>query len=156
MLVGLGALAAGTASLAVPAANAANGPTFRDCAFFGGIDPDFVQLFGATVTPQGTLTVLPSQNQVQLEASESSDPGDSSGHVTLTARVTSATVAAHTVSGAGTGKVFVSVPLEGSGTGKSYTISWAATFDNGEHKCPSAVTPGNETPKPFVVTVAHA
>jgi hypothetical protein len=59
------------------------------------------------------------------------------------------------VSGAGTGKVFVSVPLEGSGTGKSYTIAWAATFDNGEHKCPSGLTPENEKPKPFVVTVAH-
>jgi hypothetical protein len=100
--------------------------------------------------------VSPSQNQVQLEASESSDPFDNLGHVTLTATVTSPTVAAHTVSGAGTGKVFVSIPLEGSGTGKSYTISWAATFDNGEHKCPSAVTPENTTPKPFVVTVAHA
>jgi hypothetical protein len=155
MLLGLGALAAGTASLGVATASAANGPAFRDCSLAGGLDPDFVQLFGATVTPQGTLTVLPSQNQLSLEASESSDPLDNLGHVTLTATVTSPTVAAHTVSGAGTGKVFVSVPLEGSGTGKSYTISWAATFDNGEHKCPSGFTPENETPKPFVVTVAH-
>jgi hypothetical protein len=155
MLVGLGALAAGAASLGVSTANAANSPTFRDCSLAGGLDPDFVQLFGATVTPRGTLTVLPSQNQVQLEASESSDPGDNLGHVTLTATVTSPTVAAHTVSGAAVGKVFLSVPLEGSGTGKSYTISWAATFDNGNHQCPSAFTPENETPRPFVVTVAH-
>ena len=155
MLVGLGALAAGTASLGVPTASAANGPTFRDCSLAGGLDPDFLQLFGATVAPQGALTVKPSQNQLSLEASESSDPGDNLGHVTLTATVTSPTVAAHTVSGAGTGKVFVSIPLEGSGTGKSYTISWAAVFDSGNNPCPSQFHPENETPKPFVVTVAH-
>src|SRR5207245_1866415 len=104
LLVGLGALAAGTASLGVPTASAANGPTFRDCSLAGGLDPDFLQLFGATVAPQGALTVKPSQNQLSLEASESSDPGDNLGHVTLTATVTSPTIAAHTVSGAGTGK----------------------------------------------------
>jgi len=57
---------------------------------------------------------------------------------------------AQTVSGAGTGKVRVSVPLAPGA--KSYTISWAATFDNGNHQCPSVFTPENETPKPFVVT----
>src|SRR5260370_522906 len=58
-------------------------PSFGDCSFGGGLDPDFLQLSGATVSPQGTLTVSPSQGQVQLEASESSDPGDSSGRDTL-------------------------------------------------------------------------
>jgi hypothetical protein len=149
MLVGLGALAAGAASPGVPTASAANGPAYRDCSLALGLDPDFVQLLGATVSPQGTLTVLPSQRLVQLEGSESSDPGDSAGQVTLTATVNSRQ-GAQTVSGAGTGKVRVSVPLAPGG--KSYTISWAATFDNGNHQCPSAFTPENATPKPFVVT----
>jgi hypothetical protein len=149
MLVGLGALAAGAALPGVPTASAANGPAYRDCSLALGLDPDFVQLLGATVSPQGTLTVLPSQRLVQLEGSESSDPGDSAAHATLTATVSSRQ-GTRTVSGAGTGKVRVSVPLAPGG--KSYTISWAATFDNGNHQCPSAFTPENETPKPFVVT----
>jgi hypothetical protein len=149
MLVGLGALAGGAALPGVPTASAANGPAYRDCSLALGLDPDFVQLLGATVSPQGTLTVLPSQRLVQLEGSESSDPGDSAAHATLTATVSSRQ-GTQTVSGAGTGKVRVSVPLAPGG--KSYTISWAATFDNGNHQCPSAFTPENETPKPFVVT----
>jgi hypothetical protein len=149
MLVGLGALAAGAALPGVPTASAANGPAYRDCSLALGLDPDFVQLLGATVSPQGTLRVLPSQRLVQLEGSESSDPGDSAGLVTLTATASSRQ-GTQTVSGAGTGKVRVSVPLAPGG--KSYTISWAATFDNGNHQCPSAFTPENETPKPFVVT----
>ena len=154
ILVGLGALVVGTALLAVPAASAANSPTFRDCSIFvPGFDPDFVQLSGVTVSPQGSLTVSPSQNQVQLEASESSDPGDNLGHVTLNATVTAPKIPAQTVSGAGIGKVVLSVPLVGAGVGRSYTISWFATFDNGGHQCPSAQTPENTGPNPFVVTV---
>ena len=99
------------------------------------------------------MTVPPSQKQVQLEASESSDPGDSAGHVTLSSTVTAAHVPARTVSGAAVGRVVLSVPLIGSRPGRSYTINWAATFDNGMHQCPSAVTPENTSPNPFVVTV---
>jgi hypothetical protein len=152
VMVASGVVALAAAWVAVPAASAANGPTFRDCALPGGLDPDFVQLFGPAVTPQGTLTLRPSQKRVQLEASESSDPKDNEGHVTLTSTVTGPH-GSQTVSGAGTGKVFLSIPLAGSGTGKSFTISWAATFDNGFHECPSDATPENTTPKPFVVTV---
>jgi hypothetical protein len=149
MLTGLAALAAGTALAGGATASAANGPAYRDCSFALGLDPDFVQLLGATVGPEGALAVLPSQRSVQLEGSESSDPGDSAGQVTVTATVSSRQ-GAQTVSGGGTGKARVSVPLA-SGA-KTYTISWAATFDNGNHQCPSALTPENETPKPFVVT----
>jgi hypothetical protein len=99
------------------------------------------------------LSVSPSQNHVQLKASESSDPGDSLGHVTLAVTVTAPSVPPRTVSGAGTGAVVLSVPLIGSGTGRSYTISWSATFDNGMHQCPSSFTPQNTTPNPFVVSV---
>jgi hypothetical protein len=149
MLVGLGALAAGAGLPGVSPASAANGPAYRDCSLALGLDPDFVQLLGATVSPQGSLTVLPSQRLIQLEGSESADPGDSAGQDTLTATVSSRK-ATETVSGAGTGKVRVAVPLAPGA--ESYTISWAATFDNGDHQCPSPFTPENETPKPFVVT----
>jgi hypothetical protein len=153
----VGALIAVSASVAVPAAGAANGPTFRDCSLFvSGLDPDFVQLSGVTVSPEGALSVTPSQNSVAIEASESSDPEDNKGHVTLNVTVTAPNVEARTASGAGTGLVFLLVPLVGSGVGRTYTISWAATFDNGNHLCPSSVTPENTTPKPFVVTVTKS
>jgi hypothetical protein len=153
MLVGLGALAVGLAGVAVAAASAANGPTFRDCSLVGGLDPDFVQLLGVMVGPQGGLSVPRGQPQVQLEASESSDPGDNLGRVTLTATVTTPHVRAQTVSGAETGKVVLGLPLvKSQQEGRTYTISWAATFDNGNHLCPSAQTPENTEPHPFVVT----
>jgi hypothetical protein len=154
--VGLAALTLGAVSLAAPAARAANSATFRDCSFAAGFDPDFVQLSQVVVGPQGTLTVPPSQNQVRLEASESSNPGDSAGHVTLSSTVTSPQVPTHMVSGNGTGRVFLTIPLDGSQPGRSYTISWSATFDNGMHSCPSSQTPQNTSSRPFVVRVSGA
>jgi hypothetical protein len=152
--VGAAVLAVGLASPAIPAAGAANSPAFRDCSLFTvGVDPDFVQLLGATVTPEGTLTVPRSQKQVVLKASESSDPEDNKGHVTLNVSATSAHVPTQSLSGAGTGKVELAVPLRRRRMGRTYTISWSATFDNGGHQCPSANTPENTTPKPFLVTV---
>jgi len=154
LLAFAGALALCAVGVRISVANAANSPTFRDCSLVGGLDPDFVQLSGVTVTPQNTLAVRPSQNHAQIEASESSDPGDSAGHVTLTATISTPHRPVQTVSGAATGRVFLSLPLIGSGTGKSYTIGWAATFDNGNHPCPSpTLTPQNPGPNPFVVTV---
>jgi hypothetical protein len=153
-LLGVGALAAGGLSLAAPAAVAQNSQTFRDCSLLvQGFDPDFVQLFGVALSPQGALTVSPSQRQLQLEGSESSDPGDSAGHVTLKASISAPQVATKSVSGTGTGKVVLSVPLTRPRGGRTYTISWSATFDNGNHACPSPLTPENTTPKPFVVKV---
>ena len=129
---------------------------FRDCSLVGGVDPDFVELSGAIMASDGSLTVLSSQNSLGLTASESSDPGDSAGHVTLTATITSPGIPAQTVSGNGTGLVALQLPLVGSGAGRVYTISWAATFDNGPHGCPSLLTPANTPvdPHPFVITVA--
>jgi hypothetical protein len=106
-----------------------------------------------TVTPEGTLTVPRSQKEVPIEASESSDPGDSLGHVTLTVSVTALHVPTQSVSGEATGKVDLSAPLRRRKLGRSYTISWAATFDNGNHLCPSESTPENTTPKPFGVSI---
>jgi hypothetical protein len=153
MFVGVAALAAGTSWLAVAPAGAANSPTFRDCSFAGGTDPDFVRLSEVTVAPNGTLTVPAGQTQVTLEASESSNPGDNVGHVKLKAKVSSRHVRTQKRSGAGTGKVTLALPLNASSVGRSYTISWMDTTDNGHHHCPSAGTPENTSPKPFVVTV---
>jgi len=151
-----GLIALGCAAVPPPAAvSAANSPTFRDCSLLvEGVDPDFVQLDGATVTPSGSLTVSPSQNTLALVASESSDPGDQSQHLTITVTVRGSGVPTRVVSGAGTGRVLLSLPLAGSGRGRTYTIDWAATFDNGQHPCPGPDTPDNTTPNPFVVTVA--
>jgi hypothetical protein len=152
MLVGLGALALGSAALGAPVASAANTATFRDCALIGGIDPDFVALSGATAGPQGTLTT--SQNQVQLVASESADPGDNAGHDTFSVTVTAPNAPTRMLSGNGVGKVSLTVPLTGAPAGSSYTIAWMATFDNGNHSCPSSSTPENTMPAPFVVAVS--
>ena len=153
VLIGLTSVLAATAALTMPGAEASNSPTFRDCSFLvEGFDPDFVQLSGVTATGN-TLTVSKSQAEgVQVEASESSDPGDDMGHVTLTVTVTAAHGRPQTVSGAAVDKVFLAVPLQAV-RGRTYTINWAATFDNGGHVCPSSMTPDNTQPNPFVVTV---
>jgi hypothetical protein len=149
-----GLLAATFAVIPSAPASAANSPTFRDCSLLvEGVDPDFVQISGVAVSPQGTLTVPVSQNSVQLTASESSDPGDQSQHLTFSVTVSSAKLSARTVSGAGTGRVVLVIPLIGSGRGRTYTIDWMAAFDDGQHPCPGADTPDNPTPSPFVVTV---
>ena len=145
LVVALGAMAASIS-------NAANSPTFRDCSFVGGLDPDFVQLTGAGVGPGGALSAK-STKAVKLEASESSDPGDSSGHDTFKVTVKAPGSPARKVSGAATGKVILKLPLVGSPNGKTNTVSWSATFDNGNHMCPSSQTPQNLTPHPFVIKV---
>jgi hypothetical protein len=152
-LAGLGAVLAGLVMLAVGTAGAANSPTYRDCSFVGGLDPDFVQLMGTTAGPNNTLTVPASQGQVQVKASESSDPGDSNGHDTLKVTVSAPNVAPRTVSAAGTGMAIATVPLSGAASGASYTVDWIATFDNGNHLCPGSQTPQNAMSNPFVVTV---
>jgi hypothetical protein len=141
----------GGAVAVVASAPAANSPAFRDCAFAGGVDPDFVQLLGATAGSNGALTV-DSAKPAQVKASESSDPGDGSGHDTLKISVSGPGISNRTASGQGVGKVVVNVPLDGAQEGQSYTISWSATFDNGNHSCPSSQTPQNSSPRPFVVT----
>jgi len=150
------ALAAGY--LVIPAsspASAANSPTFRDCSLLvEGVDADFVQISGVTVTPSGGLTVPASQKAVTVVASESSDPGDQSQHLTFTVTVSAPHLPSRAVSGAGIGKVVLTVPLNGSGAGRTYTLDWAAGFDNGQHLCPGPDTPDNTAPDPFAVTVA--
>jgi hypothetical protein len=155
-LLGLCTLALVVCWQAPASADAANSPTFRDCSLVGGVDPDFVQLTGVAVGPGGSLIVSRGRTQVGIEASESSDPGDNMGHVTLNVKVSSPKQPTVERSGAGTGKVVLSIPLENSKTGRRYTISWADTTDNGSHVCPSSNTPQNTTPMPFVVTVQKA
>jgi hypothetical protein len=150
-----GLIAFAAAWIPVQAAGAANSPAFRDCSFFAGLDPDFIQLSGATVGSPSALFVTSSQTSVTLKASESSDPGDSSGHDTFSVTVTGPGIAPQTVSGQGTGEVTLSVPLSGVAAGGQYTLNWAATFDNGFHMCPSGQTPQNSTTgaNPFVLNV---
>jgi hypothetical protein len=153
-------LAGTIVSLIAPTVWAENSPILRDCSFLAlpvaSVDADFVLLSGDTLkSDNGKLTVLPTQDSLDLTASESTDQGDQAGHVTLTATITSPEIGSQTVSGEGTGFVILVLPLNGSGVGRVYTISWAATFDNGQHMCPSAITPSNTSPNPFVVTVAN-
>jgi hypothetical protein len=136
-------------------AGAANSPTFRDCSFIAGLDPDFVQLSAVGTGPGGTPTVGRTQPSVTVEASESSDPLDNLGHVTLSVTVTGPGATPRTVSGGALDHVFLSVPLSGVAPGGQYTLSWAATFDNAVHACPSSGTPQNTnmSPNPFVLSV---
>jgi hypothetical protein len=134
-------------------AGAANSPTFRDCSFVLGIDPDFVQLSGAATGPGGALAVSSAQSSVAVEASESSDPFDNLGHVTLSVTVTGPGATPTTVSGGALDHVILSVPLSGVAAGGAYTLNWSATFDNGIHMCPSTGTPQNMSPIPFVLGV---
>src|SRR5207253_3079373 len=75
--------------------------------FVAGFDPDYVQISGVTVTPQGTLTVLPRQTSVQVTASESSDPADNLCHVTLSVAVAGSRGPARLRSRAGTASVLL-------------------------------------------------
>jgi hypothetical protein len=149
-----GLLASAVAVIPPAPASAANSPTLRDCSLLvEGVDPDFVQISGVTVSPQGALTVPVAQRSVELIASESSDPGDQSQQVTFSVTLASAKLPSRTLSGAGTGRVVLDAPLAGSGRGRTYTIGWAAVFDNGEHPCPGSDTPDNPGPSPFLVSV---
>jgi hypothetical protein len=152
--VGLAALAAALASPAIPTADAANSPTFRDCSLLvSGLDPDFVEISAVKVSKSGALTVQRGQTSVGMLASESSDPGDMENHVTFTVSVSSPGLLTHTVSGEGVGKVMLAAPLRRSHVRRTYTVEWAATFDNGGHLCPSEKTPENTSANPFIVTV---
>ncbi len=153
MLLWAGLVALLVGWLPATPAGAANSPTFRDCSFVLGIDPDFVELSGAATGPGGALAVSSSQPSVTVEASESSDPFDNLGHVTLSITVTGPGATSRTVSGAALDHVILSVPLSGVVAGGAYTLNWSATFDNGIHMCPSTGTPQNMSPIPFVLGV---
>ena len=154
-------LAGAIVSLNGPTIWAENSPILRDCALGTppppATDPDFVVLSGDTLrSGSGNLMVLRRQKSLDLTASESVDSGDNANKVTLTATITSPGIPSHTVSGGPeTGFVILALPLHASRVGRVYTISWAATFDNGQHMCPSSITLSNTTPKPFVVTVVN-
>ncbi len=148
-------VATGVFMAAIGTAQAANSPTMRDCSFSGGVDADFVQISGVSVNGSD-LTVSSTKRHVSLEASESSFPGDDMNHVTLHAKVKSRGIKAKKVSGGGAGVVKLKIPLKHRTAGRAYKVSWTATFDNGNHMCPSSATPANTTPMPFTVTVASA
>jgi hypothetical protein len=143
------------AALWVPAniAGAANSPAFRDCAHVFGLDPDFVQLTGATIGPDGRLAVTSSQAAVTLKASESSIPGDNLNKVSFSVTVSGTGSGTKTISGTGVGHVTLSVPLGGVAAGGHYSLDWTATFDNGTHSCPGPADPQNPSSNPFVLSV---
>jgi hypothetical protein len=143
------------AALWVPAniASAANSPAFRDCAHVFGLDPDFIQLTGATIGSDGRLAVTSSQAAVTLKASESAIPGDNLNRVSFSVTITGSGAGMRTFSGTGVGHVTLSVPLGGVATGGHYSLDWSATFDNGTHRCPGPADPQNPTSNPFVLSV---
>ena len=153
---------------------AVNGPIIRDCSFgqlapFAPIDPDFVLLSGDTLKLRNGvgLSVLPSQTELDLTASESVDPNfgppDNQGTVQLFATVSTPGQPTRSFFGTATGFVILGIPLNPQDVGQVFTISWHMTSDTGFHPCPSAgpvppattpfATPSNLTPIPFVVTV---
>ena len=134
-------------------ASAANSATFRDCAHVFGLDPDFVQLTGATVGSGGMLAVTSSQAAVTLKASESAIPGDNLNRVSFSVSVSGTGLGVKTISGTGVGHVTLSVPLGGVAAGGQYSLDWSATFDGGTHKCPGPADPQNPTSNPFVLSV---
>jgi hypothetical protein len=158
-----------------PSCWAGNSPIVRDCSLgqsvaafgisvppFASIDPDFVVLSGRTLKLRnGVLSVLASQNGLTLTASESVDPGDNGVNANHVVQLfaTVSTPGQPTQSFFGTGESFVNlgIPLNPSGDGQVFTISWHASFDSGNRPCPSStppfITPSNTTPIPFVVTV---
>lgn len=143
---------------------AVNGPIIRDCSFghptmFTALDGDFVLLTGDTLKVRnGLLSVLPSQTELDLTASESTDPNfgppntDNAGTVQLFATVSTPGQPTRSFFGTATGFVILGIPLNPQDVGQVFTISWNATFDNGGHACPSSTTPSNTTSIPFVVT----
>ena len=148
-LLGSAVIALGFAA----SATAANSPTYRDCSFGGGLDPDFVQLTGAKPNANGLLVAPRTRKQVMLEASESPNALDQLNRVSLEAAVYRSGTLLRTVTGAARGKVFLSLPLPRPRAGRRFRIGWTARFDNGFHSCPSQATPQNTAPRPFVIKV---
>jgi len=152
---------------------AGNSPIVRDCSLgqsfdgivvppFASIDADTVTLSGSTLKLRnGVLSVLASQTELTLTASESVDPGDNAvnaNHIDqLFATVSTPGQPTRSFFGTGESFVILGIPLQSTGNGQVYTITWHATFDSGFRPCPSStgfVTPANNpTAVPFVVTV---
>jgi hypothetical protein len=149
--VSLAAISVAGVTVLAPAAGAVDNPTFRDCSFVGGLDPDYVRLFDTT-----NATVTVNQHEVDLLASESTDPMDSSGGVTITASISSPGIPTQNVKGASTGAVLLDLPLLGTSLGRTYTIAWAATFDSGHHPCPGTTIPTTTGGAPFTVRVVKS
>jgi plastocyanin len=161
-------LAAGAALVAAPAGSlaAASGSQAaqhqQTCPIpVVNADPDPVTLSGPQVLwpPDGQFVTY------TLTAAETAgEKGDGLPHgVTISYSITTADRGAGSAAGAspatGSAQGDFSVPVRfrlqrdraGSGTGRTYTINWSATFDGGAHTC-SSTTNGNT---PFVVVVPH-
>jgi hypothetical protein len=138
-------------------AQADNSPVVRDCSFgstpAASPDADFVLLSSPTLKLRnGVLSILTSENTMTLTASESVDTNDNQGKVQLFATVSAPGTPTQSFFASGTGFANVGIPVSSSSVGQVFTIAWHATFDGGQHACPSATTPANTSPIPFVVT----
>src|SRR5260370_27753953 len=120
--------ALGTLAL-VPTAWAANGPIIRDCSFAstqgGSVDADFVLLSGATLKADsnGKLTILTSQNVLDLTASESVDTGDNARKVTLMGTISSPGTATQSFTSNGTRSTIIGLPIRSSSRRDGLTVS---------------------------------
>lgn len=162
----VGAVAAG---LIVPGAATAQpgASTQQQTCPLAGADPD-------TVTLTGPSVLWPANHRLvsyTLTAAETpQEAGDGLDHgVTISYAVTTSDGAAGTggpihdpdaepPTGTASGDFSVPVTFSlraeraGDGAGRSYVISWAATFDGGPHMCSSMDSGGHHA---FVVTVPH-
>lgn len=57
--------------------------------------------------------------------------------------------------GSTTSELELRAERSGRGDGRTYTINWSATFDNGASSCSSDATSTDPNKQPFVITVPH-
>lgn len=155
----------GATLVAAPVASVASGSApeqqQQTCPIAAGEDPD-------TVTLTGPSIIWPANKKYvsyTLTAAETpGEQGDGLPHgvtisysVTTQDKGTGATTGASPASGNASGDFSVPIHFKlladraGSGHGRTYTITWSASFDGGPHTCSSSST-GNS---PFVVVVPH-
>lgn len=123
-----------------------------------------------TVVYDGPLKMWPPNHKLQSTSVTATDGGDDNGDGTTLSLTDAITDFAGGDGGAthdpdvmypngpsasGNGSATVDVQLRsersGRGEGRTYTINWVATFDDGEKTCTSA----DEGQSPFTVTVPH-
>ena len=163
---GLVGLTATVAALALAAPGLAGGNKFatvtdsRDCGN------------GDTVALNGPLKLWPPNHKMVDEPVTATDASGDQVTLTLTPSVTDATggdggpthdpdwqladgTTGDTFTATGSGSATAALQLRaersGKGDGRTYTIGWTATFDNGSKSCAS--TDSGQTP--FTITVPH-
>ena len=57
--------------------------------------------------------------------------------------------------GSTTSELQLRAERSGKGEGRTYTVNWSATFDNGTSSCSSDATSSDPNKQPFTITVPH-